>query len=165
MTHIGYAKPWTFVVLRALETVTELPVKVIFLSSYRLSPTSRFNIQLHWPESPTPSKVSFLSAPSLFGVTNKLPHLPHSAHRFSQPLSRINARNNLWVYSTPQALQGLWPSKFNLKPIGTCYPAAMLLHRYCLYTVSFRLSFWCSKPTNTEHYLTLFLAFVGTWLH
>ena len=37
---------------------------------------------------PTPPEVSSLLAPSLRDVTSRIPALPHSALRFSQPLSR-----------------------------------------------------------------------------
>jgi hypothetical protein len=60
---------------------------------------------------PTPSQVSSLSAPTSPDVTNRVPALPRSVPRFSQPLDRTYAVNDLRVYSTPLALLGSWPSE------------------------------------------------------
>jgi hypothetical protein len=55
---------------------------------------------------PTPSQVSPLSAPPSPDMTNRVPALPLSVLRFSQPLDRTYAVNDLRVYSTPLALLG-----------------------------------------------------------
>jgi hypothetical protein len=75
----------------------------------------------HRLDKPVPSWVSSLSAPSSLDVTNKVPNLPHPAHRFSQPHGRINVRHDSQACSILQALVGLWPSEFYPISIGSCF--------------------------------------------
>jgi len=55
-------------------------------------------------------------------ATNKISLLPLPARRFSQPFSRSNALVGPRVYSTPQALLGLRPSKLNTDTIFSRHP-------------------------------------------
>ncbi len=48
MTRIGYVKPQAFVALEAFITTTRLDVNLVFLSSFELLPTARFDTHSHW---------------------------------------------------------------------------------------------------------------------
>lgn len=103
---------------------------------------------------PTPSKVSFLLAPCYKDLTSRIPALPRSAPRFSQPLSRL-IFNSLWIYSAPQALPGLWSTEFYLKLIGNCFQLLLLLRCYCFFMVFFMMSFtapadWSGRFTSSD---------------
>jgi len=89
---------------------------------------------------PASPQVWSLSAPLLPGVTNMFPHTPRSAHRFSQPLGRNDARSNPWVCSTPQALGGSWPSESDPRSIGNRLRPFMLLRCSLPFMASFRIS-------------------------
>jgi hypothetical protein len=86
---------------------------------------------------PTPSQVSSLSAPPSPDVTNRVPALPRSVPRFSQPLDRTYAVNDLRVYSTPLALLGSWPSESYHVIDRAPSLATLLLRRHPFFTVFF----------------------------
>ena len=117
MTRIGYAKPQMFVILEALVTTARPSCDT--RSNYSLTGFGQLQGSTHtftgWV--PAPPQVSYLSAPSSPDVTNRAPPLPHTAHRFSQPLSSNYAPQDSQVCSTLQALVGSWPSEFYRLPI------------------------------------------------
>lgn len=122
MTRTGYVKPQMFQHPRGPRN--DRPITV---SHYRIHPLSDFSrlqgmsCRCHQVGILGPPWVLFPFSAIITGRDDTrlpVPSLP--AHRFSQPLSRSFVPHDSRVYSTPQALLGLWPSEPDPERIG--YP-------------------------------------------
>jgi hypothetical protein len=109
MTRIGYDKP-TDVSTSSRPSRPPPDTWILFLTPTILFQTSAdFKVSrryLYRLAQAASSQVWSLSAPSSFDVTNTVPPISLLAHRFSQPPGKDDVRNDLRVYSTPQALLG-----------------------------------------------------------
>jgi hypothetical protein len=122
MTRIGYVKPQMFETpSRPSQRPPNNGFPSLKLSSFRLRSTTRHVLPLSpgWEPGTSLGFCPF-SAIITGRDDTRLPVSSLPAHRFSQPHSKSFVPHDSWVYSTPQALLGSWPSKFNPETIG--YP-------------------------------------------
>jgi hypothetical protein len=122
MTRIGYVKPQMFKTpSRPSPRPPDNGYPLSKPSSCGLQSTARHVLPLSPGWDPGTSLGLFPFSAIITGRDDtRLPAPSLPAHRFSQPLSRSFVPHDSRVYSTPQALLGLWSSEFDPETIG--YP-------------------------------------------
>jgi len=135
MTRIGYVKPQTFQTPARPSYEHRIPTFIEYTILLQALADCKVQSTLVPVGIPAPPLVLSLSTPSSSDVTGKLPDLPQTAPRFSQPPGSLNVRNDLRVCSTPLALVGLSPQSLTCVR-SSIVPNLMLLHRYRPFMVS-----------------------------